>query len=322
MLSAETEAAGCIDTDACVNATRWRHQSCRDITGNAVFACTEFPRKLGSNTDQLTISHVICRAWFHRHKWHHGAGRVQWRLGTDCYCWNRSLPSSRNSGCAAQNHRAKAIVSDEASASHDVGWSENGRATRSAGTATRAAGKRMTLPHASGRLAYRQILVPVIGSIWQWPPGFSSLESQKPVAHAAQAARGRPPCVAQYSRRLGQFSHLGIAGTTPPDRPAAVGPPRYRPRVARSERSAPNPGMFIAVSPLASCQKNSVDRVRGSSPFRQLPASSVEVGRQLGDQERKLLGDVDSREELFGVVGVAVGVREDHIDDVAGRAQG
>jgi len=62
MLSAETEAAGCIDTDACVNATRWCQQRCRDTTGNAVFACTEFPRKLGSNTDQLTISHMMCSA--------------------------------------------------------------------------------------------------------------------------------------------------------------------------------------------------------------------------------------------------------------------
>lgn len=71
-----------------------------------------------------------------------------------------------------------------------------------------------------------QILVLVIGSSQQRPPGFSSLESQMPAAQAAQAARGRPPCVAQYSRRASQFSHLGIAGMTPPEAEATGHPLR------------------------------------------------------------------------------------------------
>ena len=69
-----------------------------------------------------------------------------------------------------------------------------------------------------------QILRPESGSMWQRPPGFSTLESQMPNAQAAQAARGFPPCVAQYSRRASQFSHLGIAGMTAADR-AATRPP-------------------------------------------------------------------------------------------------
>src|SRR5262249_27963549 len=84
-----------------------------------------------------------------------------------------------------------------------------------------------------------------IGSYQQRPPGFSSLESQMPAAHAAQAARGLPPCVAQYSRRVSQFSHLGIAGMTAADCTATGRPLRYRPRTAWSDFSAVNPGILI-----------------------------------------------------------------------------
>src|SRR5690348_12212347 len=74
--------------------------------------------------------------------------------------------------------------------------------------------------------SHEQTLVPEMGSNQQRPPGFSTLESQKPAAQAAQAARGRPPCVAQYSRRASQFSHLGIAGKTESDTTATNRPLR------------------------------------------------------------------------------------------------
>ena len=49
--------------------------------------------------------------------------------------------------------------------------------------------------------------------------------------------------------------------------------------------------------------------------------STVEVRGQLGDQEWKLLGDIDAHGELLGEVGIAVGVGEDDIDDLARAAQ-
>jgi len=90
-----------------------------------------------------------------------------------------------------------------------------------------------------------QILLPLIGSYQQRPPGFSSLESQRPAAQAAQAARGRQPCVSQWSRRASQFSHLGIAGMTAPDLEVNCRLLRWRPGTARSDCSAVNPGIFI-----------------------------------------------------------------------------
>jgi hypothetical protein len=84
---------------------------------------------------------------------------------------------------------------------------------------SRPGSKRRRAPHKS------QIVLLRIGSYRQWGPG-SSFESQWPSAHASQRARGLPPVRLQFLRMPGQFSHLGIAGTTAPDGEAAGQPLR------------------------------------------------------------------------------------------------
>src|SRR4051794_16386104 len=76
------------------------------------------------------------------------------------------------------------------------------------------------------------------------------------------------------------------------------------PMVGPSDACAVNPGMFIP---------HLLTRYVGST---------VVVRRHLGDEERKLLRDVDAREELFGDVGLAVGKAEDDLDDLPHAAQG
>jgi hypothetical protein len=49
--------------------------------------------------------------------------------------------------------------------------------------------------------------------------------------------------------------------------------------------------------------------------------STVVITRQLGHQERELLGHIDADKGLPGKIGNAVGEREDNLDDVAGAAK-
>jgi hypothetical protein len=44
------------------------------------------------------------------------------------------------------------------------------------------------------------------------------------------------------------------------------------------------------------------------------------VRRDLGDEEKKLLGHVHAHEVLFGKIGIAVGIGENDLDDVASAA--
>ena len=71
---------------------------------------------------------------------------------------------------------------------------ETGTVPRSSRAARAAPPTRRThaQPHKSQTLRLR------MGLYQQLPPGFSTLESQRPDAQAAHAARGLPPCVSQY----------------------------------------------------------------------------------------------------------------------------